>query len=73
MHMRQKVAFLERMEGMAVDEEMHVLSPQGRIPGLYAAGEVAGRFHGANYHTGTSIRKSIIFDRIAGRNAAQGI
>jgi fumarate reductase flavoprotein subunit len=58
--------------GITVDDEMRVLTPDGKIPGLYAAGEIIGGFHGASYHTGTALGKAIIFGRIAGRNAAQG-
>lgn len=58
--------------GIAVDEYMHVLNAEGKIPGLYAAGEVIGGFHGASYMSGTSVGKSLIFGRIAGCNAATG-
>ena len=58
--------------GIVVDEDMHVLTRQGRIPGLYAAGELVGGFHGASYMSGSAVGKAIIFGRIAGRNAAEG-
>ena len=58
--------------GIAVDENMHVLNRHGRIAGLYAAGEIVGGFHGASYMSGTSIGKSVIFGRIAGKKAAGG-
>jgi len=58
--------------GIAVDENMNVLTRQGKIPGLYAAGEIIGGFHGASYMSGTSVGKAVIFGRIAGRNAAKG-
>ena len=58
--------------GIAVDEEMHVLSNDGIIPGLYGAGEVVGGFHGAGYHTGSALAKALVFGRIAGRNCAAG-
>jgi fumarate reductase flavoprotein subunit len=54
--------------GIAVDENMHVLTRQGRIPGLYAAGEIVGGFHGASYMSGTAVGKAMIFGRIAARN-----
>jgi fumarate reductase flavoprotein subunit len=57
--------------GIAVDESMHVLTSQGEISGLYAAGELVGGFHGVSYMTGTALGKAIIFGRIAGRNAAK--
>jgi fumarate reductase flavoprotein subunit len=57
--------------GIAVDAQMRVLRKGKPIPGLYAAGEATGGFHGASYHSGTGIGKALIFGRIAGRNAAQ--
>lgn len=56
--------------GIAVDAQMRVLKNRQPIPGLYAAGEAVGGFHGASYHSGTGIGKALIFGRIAGRSAA---
>ena len=56
--------------GVAVDAQMRVLRKGKPIPGLYAAGEVMGGFHGASYHSGTGIGKALIFGRIAGKSAA---
>ncbi len=58
--------------GIAIDENMRVLRTGGTIPGLYAAGEIVGGFHGASYHTGTSVGKALVFGRVAGRNVALG-
>ena len=59
--------------GIAVDPAMRVRDVFGApIPGLFAAGEVTGGLHGAAYMTGSSLGKSAIFGRIAGRNAASG-
>ncbi|MBI2830985.1 MAG: FAD-dependent oxidoreductase [Chloroflexi bacterium] len=58
--------------GIAVDEKMHVLTRNGRISGLYAAGELVGGFHGASYMSGTAVGKAVIFGRIAGRNGGRG-
>jgi fumarate reductase flavoprotein subunit len=58
--------------GVAVDENMHVLTNDGIIPGLYGAGEIVGGFHGAGYHGGTALSKAVVFGRIAGRNCAAG-
>lgn len=58
--------------GVAVDVDMHVLTNQGIIPGLYGAGEIVGGFHGSGYHTGTALSKALVFGRIAGRNCAAG-
>lgn len=40
------------------------------IPGLFAAGEVVGGFHGAGYLSGTSLSSSSTFGMLAGRSAA---
>lgn len=57
--------------GLTVDATARVLDVFGvPIPGLFAAGEVTGGFHGAGYVTGTSLGKSAIFGRIAGQQAA---
>jgi len=57
--------------GIVVDESMNVLNRKGKIPGLYAAGEIVGGFHGASYHSGSAVVKAVIFGRIAARNAAK--
>ncbi len=59
--------------GIVVDENMRVLNRQGAIPGLFAAGEIVGGFHGAGYMSGTGVAKAVIFGRIAGRNAAANL
>jgi len=63
--------FLSTYAGVAVDEDMHVLTKEGKILGLYAAGEVVGGFHGESYQSGTALGKALIFGRIAGRNVAK--
>ena len=40
------------------------------IPGLFAAGEGTGGFHGAAYMSGTSVGKAVIFGKIAAESAA---
>lgn len=53
--------------GLTVTPETEVLAIDGeRIPGLYAAGEVVGGFHGTAYMTGTALGKALIFGRVAG-------
>jgi fumarate reductase flavoprotein subunit len=47
------------------------------IPGLSAAGEIAGGFHGASYMTGTALTKALVFgyraaDAIAGAETIAG-
>jgi fumarate reductase flavoprotein subunit len=52
--------------GLRVDARMqvaHVLG--GVVPGLYAAGEIVGGFHGNAYMSGSSLGKSVIFGRVA--------
>jgi len=57
--------------GLSVDAETRVIDVfGGAIPGLFAAGEVTGGFHGVAYMTGSSLGKCVIFGRIAGQNAA---
>ncbi|QFG20091.1 FAD-dependent oxidoreductase [Actinomadura sp. WMMB 499] len=58
--------------GVTVDADTRVLDVYGDpIPGLFAAGEVTGGFHGAGYVTGTSLGKSAIFGRLAGAGASE--
>lgn len=59
--------------GLDIDPDCHVLDQRGAvIPGLYAAGEVVGSFHGKRYGGGgMSIGSAIIFGRRAGEVAAQ--
>ncbi len=67
-------AIIATYAGITVDEDARVLDIFGdSIPGLYAAGEVMGGFHGAAYMTGTSLGKATVFGRIAGRGAARAI
>ena len=56
------------MGGLKVDLNRHVLDTEGNvIPGLYAAGEVTGGFHGGNRLGGNAI----IEIYVSGRTAAQ--
>lgn len=55
------------MGGIHIDKETHVLDENGNIiPGLFAAGEVAGGLHGNNRVGGNSIAETIVFGRQAG-------
>ena len=48
--------------GVSVAADTSVKRIDGtRIVGLYAAGEVAGGFHGASYMTGTALTKALVF------------
>ncbi len=58
--------------GLAVTPQAAVLDVFGEpIPGLFAAGEVVGGFHGAAYMTGSSLGKAAFFGRVAGRSSVQ--
>jgi succinate dehydrogenase/fumarate reductase flavoprotein subunit len=46
-------------------------SCETNVPGLYAAGEVAGGIHGENRLMGNSLLDVIVFGRIAGEHAAE--
>ncbi|MGJ3560756.1 FAD-binding protein [Streptomyces sp. INA 01156] len=57
--------------GVAVDAVGRVLTESGAaVPGLYAAGEVVGGFHGKAYVTGTALSKGLIFGRLAASHIA---
>jgi succinate dehydrogenase / fumarate reductase flavoprotein subunit len=55
------------MGGVRVDAE----SEQSTVPGLFAAGEVAGGMHGANRLGGNSLGDILVFGRRAGVAAAE--
>ncbi|OLC73244.1 MAG: fumarate reductase/succinate dehydrogenase flavoprotein subunit [Gemmatimonadetes bacterium 13_1_40CM_4_69_8] len=55
------------MGGVKVDAE----SQMSTVPGLFAAGEVAGGMHGANRLGGNSLSDLLVFGRRAGQHAAE--
>jgi succinate dehydrogenase/fumarate reductase flavoprotein subunit len=60
------------MGGIKVDPAAQVIDTNDKvIPGLYAAGEVAGRVHGENRLGGNSLLDCVVFGRIAGRMVAK--
>lgn len=60
------VCLLGTYGGVAINGRAEVLDINGRsIPGLYAAGEVTGGFHGASFIMGTAFGKANAFGRIA--------
>merc|ERR1712127_28998 len=60
------------MGGLEVDVNSLVLDGKGKaIPGLYAAGEVAGGIHGNNRLGGNSLLDCVVFGRVAGKHAAE--
>lgn len=57
--------------GVRITPKAEILDVFGEvIPGVCAAGEMIGGFHGAAYMTGTSFCKSVVFGRIAARTIA---
>ena len=59
------------MGGLEIDAESRVLDKSGKpIPGLFAAGEVAGGVHGANRLGGSSLLGCVVFGRVSGASAA---
>jgi flavocytochrome c len=68
------VAMLATYAGLSVNPSSQVVNPYGEtIPGLFAAGEVTGGFHGAGYMTGSSLGKCAVFGRIAVREALKEV
>jgi len=60
------------MGGLLIDTDSACVGPSDKaIPGLYAAGEVAGGVHGNNRLGGNSLLDCVVFGRVAGRAAAQ--
>jgi succinate dehydrogenase/fumarate reductase flavoprotein subunit len=60
------------MGGLAISPASEVLTDGGKvIPGLYAAGEVAGGIHGRNRLGGNSLLDCVVFGRVAGDTAAR--
>merc|ERR1712127_48933 len=60
------------MGGLEIDVNSAVVNANGAsIPGLYAAGEVAGGIHGNNRLGGNSLLDCVVFGRVAGAHAAK--
>jgi tricarballylate dehydrogenase len=56
--------------GLSTDLDGRVITGDGAaIPGLYAAGEVTGLYHG-KYTGATSVLRGLVYGRLAGRHAA---
>ncbi|GAK48470.1 fumarate reductase flavoprotein subunit [Secundilactobacillus oryzae JCM 18671] len=70
----RKPAIHHTMGGLTIDADAHVLNADGeRIPGLYAAGEVAGGLHAGNRLGGNSLADIFTFGPIAAKTAASEI
>ena len=68
----RKPAVHHTMGGLKIDTSTHVLNENGQIiPGLYAAGEVAGGLHAGNRLGGNSLTDIFTFGRIAGQIAVK--
>merc|ERR1712031_144696 len=62
------------MGGLEIDVDSAVLGQDGKaIPGLYAAGEIAGGVHGNNRLGGNSLLDCVVFGRVAGKAATKYI
>merc|ERR1712151_1209655 len=61
------------MGGLEITEEAEVVGEKGVIPGLYAAGEIAGGVHGNNRLGGNSLLDCVVFGRVAGKAACRYI
>jgi len=60
------------MGGLEIDTDSAVVNADGQaIPGLYAAGEVAGGVHGNNRLGGNSLLDCVVFGRVAGKACAK--
>jgi L-aspartate oxidase len=55
-----------RNGGLAIDENAATT-----LPGVFAAGEIAGGVHGSNRLMGNSLLDTVVYGRIAGRRAAE--
>ncbi|KIJ50708.1 hypothetical protein M422DRAFT_27268 [Sphaerobolus stellatus SS14] len=59
------------MGGLEIDAESRVIGTDGKpIPGLFAAGEIAGGVHGANRLGGSSLLGCVVFGRVSADSAA---
>merc|ERR1712172_250649 len=60
------------MGGLEIDIDSCVLGPDRKgIPGLYAAGEIAGGVHGNNRLGGNSLLDCVVFGRVSGKACAK--
>merc|ERR1719405_358188 len=61
------------MGGLEIDQYSRVIKNGKAIPGLYAAGEVAGGVHGNNRLGGNSLLDCVVFGRVSGKHCAKYI
>ena len=58
--------------GLSTNAKAEVLSEQGPIPGLYAAGEITGNFY-RTAPNAVSMLRALVFGRIAGQRAVESL
>merc|ERR1712224_692983 len=63
------------MGGLAISPKAECVYEESSrvIPGLFAAGELAGGVHGRNRLGGSALLECVVFGRVAGRNALEYI
>lgn len=59
------------MGGIEIDAAAAVTGPNGRVPGLFATGEVCGGVHGENRLGGNSLLDCVVLGRVSGDSAAR--
>jgi flavocytochrome c len=59
------------MGGLEINSDSQVIGASGPIPGLFAAGEVAGGIHGRNRLGGNSLLDCVVFGRVAGASISR--
>merc|ERR1719421_921987 len=59
------------MGGLEITADAEVVGARGKIPGLYAAGEIAGGVHGNNRLGGNSLLDCVVFGRVAAKAACK--
>jgi len=59
------------MGGVEIDPSAAVTGPKGRVPGLFATGEVCGGVHGENRLGGNSLLDCVVLGRVSGDSAAR--
>jgi fumarate reductase flavoprotein subunit len=68
--MRLKPAIVQTLGGLRITPDAQALDKDGHIiPGLFAAGQVTGGVHGADYIGGSALLEIAVFGAIAGTKA----
>jgi fumarate reductase flavoprotein subunit len=70
--LRLKPTIVQTLGGLRINAQAQVLDREGHaIPGLFAAGQVTGGVHGADYIGGSSLLELVVFGVLAGQNAVR--